>query len=245
MKCFVLTKRKMLTICACCAICCLAVVFSVKGIQTVQTAYTQKVPVYSVPVPDKQVALTFDCAWDTDDTAHYMESLSEYGAQATFFVTGAWAEKYAQSVRALSRSGYEIGNLGNVYERLPQLSQTDIMDNLTKCSRTLRDMTGQTPALFRAPYGDYNALLLDTASALDMQTVQWDVNGLDRQSDGEKAVAEKIVREAKSGSIILLDNRSAFTYKALPHILQALAQEGYEIVSVSQLMRSASETRAA
>ena len=64
MKCLVLTRRKMLTICACFVVCGLAVVFSVKGIQAVQTAYVQKVPIYSVPTPDKQVALTFDCAWD-------------------------------------------------------------------------------------------------------------------------------------------------------------------------------------
>ena len=63
MKCLVLTRRKMLTICACFVVCGLAVVFSVKGIQAVQTAYVQKVPIYSVPTPDKQVALTFDCAW--------------------------------------------------------------------------------------------------------------------------------------------------------------------------------------
>ena len=73
MKCLVLTRRKMLTICACFVVCGLAVVFSVKGIQAVQTAYVQKVPIYSVPTPDKQVALTFDCAWDIDHTEEYID----------------------------------------------------------------------------------------------------------------------------------------------------------------------------
>ena len=54
MKCLVLTRRKMLTICACFVVCGLAVVFSVKGIQAVQTAYVQKVPIYSVPTPDNK-----------------------------------------------------------------------------------------------------------------------------------------------------------------------------------------------
>ena len=75
MKCLVLTRRKMLTICACFVVCGLAVVFSVKGIQAVQTAYVQKVPIYSVPTPDKQVALTFDCAWDIDHTAEYCKNI--------------------------------------------------------------------------------------------------------------------------------------------------------------------------
>ena len=86
MKCLVLTRRKMLTICACFVVCGLAVVFSVKGIQAVQTAYVQKVPIYSVPTPDKQVALTFDCAWDIDHTAEYIEILQTYQVEATFLL---------------------------------------------------------------------------------------------------------------------------------------------------------------
>ena len=86
MKCLVLTRRKMLTMCACFVVCCLAVVFSVKGIQTVQTAYVQKVPIYSVPTPDKQVALTFDCAWDIDHTAEYIEILQKYQVKPPFLL---------------------------------------------------------------------------------------------------------------------------------------------------------------
>lgn len=143
MKCLVLTRRKMLTICACFVVCGLAVVFSVKGIQAVQTAYVQKVPIYSVPTPDKQVALTFDCAWDIDHTAEYIEILQKYQVEATFFVTGVWAEKYTNAVKQISEAGYEIGNLGNTYERIPQLSQADMMSNLMQCNETLKKITGK------------------------------------------------------------------------------------------------------
>ena len=49
------------------------------------------------------------------------------------------------------------------------------------------------------------------------------------------------MEEAKSGSIILLHNRSDLTLEALPYMIETLQSEGYEIVSVSQLMRNASE----
>ena len=42
-------------------------------------------------------------------------------------------------------------------------------------------------------------------------------------------------------SIILLHNRSDLTLEALPYMIETLQSEGYEIVSVSQLMRNASE----
>lgn len=178
---------------------------------------------------------------DIDHTAEYIEILQKYQVEATFFVTGVWAEKYTNAVKQISKAGYEIGNLGNTYERIPQLSQADMMSNLMQCNETLKKITGKTPVLFRPPYGDYNALLLDTANTLEMQAVQWDIDSFDQHNTTAQEIADKIIKEAKSGSIILLHNRSALTLEALPYIIQTLQSEGYEIISVSQLMRNASE----
>lgn len=161
--------------------------------------------------------------------------------EATFFVTGVWAEKYTNAVKQISEAGYEIGNLGNTYERIPQLSQADMMSNLMQCNETLKKITGKTPVLFRPPYGDYNALLLDTANTLEMQAVQWDIDSFDQHNTTVQGIADKVMEEAKSGSIILLHNRSDLTLEALPYMIETLQSEGYEIVSVSQLMRNASE----
>lgn len=243
MKCLVLTRRKMLTVCACFVVCCLAIVFSVKGIQAVQTAYVPKVPIYSVPTPDKQVALTFDCAWDIDHTTEYIEILNNHQIEATFFVTSEWAKKYTNGVKQISQSGYEIGSLGNTYERIPQLSQADMMTNLKQCNETLKKITGKVPVLFRPPYGDYNTLLLDTVNTLGMQTVQWDIDSFDQHNITPQEIADKIIKEAKSGSIIILHNSSDLTLEALPYVIQMLQSEGYEIVSVSELMRNASQLK--
>ena len=187
------------------------------------------------------MALTFDCAWDIDHTEEYIDILQKYQVEATFFVTGVWAEKYTNAVKQISEAGYEIGNLGNTYERIPQLSQADMMSNLMQCNETLKKITGKTPVLFRPPYGDYNALLLDTANTLEMQAVQWDIDSFDQHNTTVQGIADKVMEEAKSGSIILLHNRSDLTLEALPYMIETLQSEGYEIVSVSQLMRNASE----
>ena len=187
------------------------------------------------------MALTFDCACDIDHTAEYIEILLKNKKTATFFVTGVWAEKYTNAVKQISEAGYEIGNLGNTYERIPQLSQADMMSNLMQCNETLKKITGKTPVLFRPPYGDYNALLLDTANTLEMQAVQWDIDSFDQHNTTVQGIADKVMEEAKSGSIILLHNRSDLTLEALPYMIETLQSEGYEIVSVSQLMRNASE----
>lgn len=78
-------------------------------------------------------------------------------------------------------------------------------------------------------------------NTLEMQAVQWDIDSFDQHNTTVQGIADKVMEEAKSGSIILLHNRSDLTLEALPYMIETLQSEGYEIVSVSQLMRNASE----
>lgn len=45
----------------------------------------RKIPVYSVDLPEKKVALTFDSAWGADKTLSILSTLKEYNVKATFF----------------------------------------------------------------------------------------------------------------------------------------------------------------
>lgn len=82
---------------------------------------------------------------------------------------------------------------------------------------------------------------MDTVNTLEMQTVQWDIDSFDQHNITVQEIADKIMKEVKSGSIILLHNRSDLTLEALPYVIQMLQSEGYEIISVSQLMRNATQ----
>ncbi len=96
MKCLVLTRRKMLTICACFVVCGLAVVFSVKEFRQYKQPMYKKVPIYSVPTPDKQVALTFDCAWDIDHTEEYIDILQKISSGSNLFLLQVYGQKNIQ-----------------------------------------------------------------------------------------------------------------------------------------------------
>ena len=63
-------------------------------------------PIYCVETDKKQVAISFDAAWGNDDTQTLIDILKEYDVPATFFVVGAWVDKYPESVKALSDAGH-------------------------------------------------------------------------------------------------------------------------------------------
>ena len=87
-------------------------------------------PIYCVETEKKQIAISFDAAWGNDDTEQLIEILKEYNVPATFFVVGAWVDKYPDSVKQLSDAGHPIQNHSNTHPHLPPFSKAQIKDEI-------------------------------------------------------------------------------------------------------------------
>ena len=118
-------------------------------------------------------------SWGNDDTEQLISILAEYDVPATFFVVGAWVDKYPESVKALSDAGHQIQNHSNTHPYMSKLSAEQITDELESCNKKIENITGVRPNLLRPPYGDYNNCLIETTQSLDMYTIQWSVDSLD------------------------------------------------------------------
>lgn len=196
------------------------------------------VPIYCVEDKgDKTVALSFDAAWGNEDTEQLISILGKYKVKATFFVVGSWVDKYPESVKQLSDAGHEINNHSNSHPHMPQLSVTQMTDELNACNEKISAITGKKPILFRAPYGDYDNTMLKTVTDNGMYTIQWDVDSRDWK---EEYTTDMIVRgvcdNVKSGSIVLFHNAAKNTPEALPIILEKLIEEGYNFDLISNMI---------
>ena len=196
------------------------------------------VPIYCVEDKgDKTVALSFDAAWGNEDTEQLISILGKYKVKATFFVVSSWVDKYPESVKQLSDAGHEINNHSNSHPHMPQLSVTQMTDELNACNEKISAITGKKPILFRAPYGDYDNTMLKTVTDNGMYTIQWDVDSRDWK---EEYTTDMIVRgvcdNVKSGSIVLFHNAAKNTPEALPIILEKLIAEGYNFDLISNMI---------
>ena len=61
---------------------------------------------------------------------------------------------------------------------MPSLSESQKLDELNSCNKKIAAITGSVPTLFRPPYGDYDNATIDACTALNMHTIQWDVETL-------------------------------------------------------------------
>src|SRR5437867_1490362 len=57
------------------------------------------------PVDDPRIALTFDCGAGSSSTRALLDLLKQNGVQATFFVTGEFADRYPDVTRRIATDG--------------------------------------------------------------------------------------------------------------------------------------------
>lgn len=180
MRVFTVTRKRILTILFCALATVLAAAIGVRGVQAVQASSAKRLlPIYNVKTEEKKIAISFDAAWGNEETQTLIDILKKYNVKTTFFVVGAWVDKYPESVKALSAAGHEVCNHSNTHPHMPKLSEADMKKQISTCNDKIKAITGVSPILFRPPYGDYNNPVVKTVQDLGMYAIQWNVETYD------------------------------------------------------------------
>ncbi len=200
------------------------------------SATQRELPIYCVERDNKCASLTFDAAWGNEDTEQLIEILGKYGVRATFFVVGAWVDKYPESVKALADAGHEVMSHSDDHAHFSKLSESQIIENLKRCNDKIEAVTGMRPTLFRCPYGEYDDHVIRTVNSIGMTTIQWNVDSLDWKGISASEISQRVLSRAVPGSIVLFHNAAENTPAALPAIIEGLIAEGYAFVPVSEIL---------
>ena len=200
------------------------------------TTSSRSLPIYSVATEEKKIAISFDCAWGVDSTEKLLDIMRKNDVRCTFFAVQFWVEKYPEYAAKIVDSGHELGTHSRTHSYMSKLSKAQIIDELTTSAQAIEKATGQKTNLFRAPYGDYNNLLIDTAKEMNLYTIQWDVDSLDWKNLSATEIALRVVNGVKNGSIILCHNNGLHTAEALPLIFSTLKNRGYVFVPIGELI---------
>lgn len=208
-------------------------------------AAQRPVPVHlvrSVQVSTKAVALTFDDGPSPQYTPAVLKLLQEYGAKATFFLIGGQLLRYPQLARQEAQAGMELANHGGRHLILQNLDPAAIAAEVQPVETEITTITGNRPTLYRLPQGRGDSRVMRTLADLGYTIVYWSVDTHDYLRRTPQAIATQVIKEVKPGSIVIFHdgggNRQP-TVDALKIILPALKSEGYQMVTVSQLLELA------
>lgn len=219
-----------------CAAAAAAMFWAVDRPAAVAAAAERQLPIYCVERDQKMVSVSFDAAWGNEDTEQLIDILGRYNVKATFFVVGDWAEKYPESVKALHDAGHEVMNHSNHHDHLSQLSAEEIAADVNACNDKIEEITGVRPTLIRPPYGEYDDKVISAIRGLGMEPIQWDVDSLDWKDLSAPEITERVTSKVGPGSIVLFHNAALHTPEALPGIIEALLQQGYTFVPISEII---------
>ena len=200
------------------------------------SAKERMLPIYSVETDKKQISITFDAAWSAEDTDKLIEILKKHNAKATIFCVGDWVRNNPDAVKKFHNAGHEIGNHSDTHALFGTVRAEKVEEELKNCNEEIKKITGKEPSLCRAPSGDYDNKSIETCEKVGMKMIQWDVDSLDWKLLSVDEMYERVTSKVKNGSILLFHNGVENTPEALDKILTKLEKDGYEFVTVSELI---------
>jgi peptidoglycan-N-acetylglucosamine deacetylase len=149
------------------------------------------------------VALTFDDGPHPEGTPAALDALDRLGLRATFFCLGSNAERHPQLVDEILRRGHEVETHGYLHRHHLARSPRWVLHDLRQARDVMRNL-GVQPRWYRPSYGQASGSTLVLARALGLRPVLWSAWGREWATDDPGAVAARISRRLRSGSIVLL-----------------------------------------
>jgi peptidoglycan-N-acetylglucosamine deacetylase len=192
-------------------------------------------PIWAMPVQgDAPVALTFDDGPDPGTTLEVVDVLVAHGVTATFFVVAELALRYPEPVLRALGAGMEIGLHGWDHVDLAGQPAASVAGQLERSLEAIRKL-GADPHLFRPAYGSLDDVIVETAAACGLATVNWSVNPEDWTRPGAGVIADRVAQAVEPGAIVMLHDGGgdrSQTVAALPVILDHFTAAGLTVVDL-------------
>lgn len=181
----------------------------------------------------KKIALTFDDGPHPYYTEQLLKGLKERNAKATFFITGKNAESYPEIVKRIYEDEHLIGNHTYNHTQLTSKNRESFKEEIIKTNEVIKAVTGEDVIYVRPPYGSWNK---EFEKELNMFPVLWTIDPLDWCSHDVSCIVKNVCAKVEENDIILMHDQYKTTVTAALKIVDELTEEGYEFVTVDELL---------
>ena len=191
----------------------------------------------------KEIALTFDDNTNVTRALATLRALEREKIPATLFVIGSAVKAYssinAEIVKGMALGLFEVGDHTWSHPVLPKVSSLAMTYQIGGGTDAFREATGaRTVPLFRPPYGSTDSRVAAVAGSEGFRhLVLWDVDPRDWAGGSATTIADHVVGHAHNGAIVVMHLSAPHTAEAIAGIASRLRAKGYQLVTVSTMLK--------
>ena len=185
--------------------------------------------VWSIPVNDKILYLTFDDGPHREATPFVLKQLKKFNALATFFCIGKNVVAYPGIYKQIINEGHSVGN--HTYNHLNgwKTKNDDYLNDIARASHEIDS------DLFRPPYGRITSFQAKNLKAVmrgkEPKVIMWDVlsGDFDIACTPQQCLANVLMASVSGSIIVFHDSEKAFPKLeyTLPRMLNHFSEKGY------------------
>ncbi len=179
------------------------------------------------------VSLMINVYWGAEEVLKMLDIFGQYGARATFFLGGSWADDNVSCVREIAARGHEIGSHGYFHRAHDTLDLEGNNREIGASVEFLNLIAGRPVTLFAPPSGAYNDATLEAAEGMGLKTVLWSKDTVDWRDKDAETVFRRATEGIEGGDLVLM-HPMPHTVEALPRILAYYRAHGLSVIPVGE-----------
>jgi peptidoglycan/xylan/chitin deacetylase (PgdA/CDA1 family) len=189
-----------------------------------------------------QVSLVFNIGVGDQPSQTILDTLIDQQVPATMFPMGWWASGNPEYLAQLDDAGFVIGTHGDQPMNLTTATSQTIQQDIATSVATIESVIGREIDQYFTPYAaESDARVRGVVSNMGLLPVGWKISADDYGPDAtESSVYDRVMGNVYPGAIIEmhLDGPATeqSTARALPRIVADLRSQGYELVTVPDLV---------
>ncbi len=182
--------------------------------------------------------LTFDDGPHSILTLKILDILREKKVRATFFLTGQKAMHHTDIIKQIQADKHDIGNRGWTSTPITKISTDQLSAHIKSTSQLIFNATKNDVKYYRPPSGFTNAHINSHVKDKEkLRPILWSLDSRDIEGGASaEKVAKHVLDSAKPGDVVRLHDTVEVTLQALPSIIDGLYAQGYEFLTLSQVI---------
>ena len=187
--------------------------------------------------PEKKlIALTFDDGPSNQNTNRILDVLEKYHSRATFFVIGKRIADRTEVIARAINLGCEIGSHTWGHSDFTKYPKSALVDSLKKTDEAMVTNFNYHMTLFRPPYASIDGNIEAVSKDMGYTMILWSGSSHDWSIKNADKIYRNTFDCAADGAILLFHDIYDFTAEAVERIIPDLISQGYQLVTVSELI---------